>query len=69
MLCGQKRFEFALQGGGLAWPLATNTSSHTAGGASCGSPKVFVFCMCVYACECVCEREIDRREIANNHSL
>lgn len=38
--------------------LATDTSSHTAGGASCGSPKVFV---------CVCGTEIDRREIANEH--
>lgn len=45
-------------GGGPAWPLATDTSSHTAGGASCGSPKVFV---------CVCGTEIDRREIANEH--
>lgn len=29
---------------GPCWLLATNTSSRTAGGASCGSPKVFV-CM------------------------
>lgn len=46
MLCGQKHFEFELQKGGLAWLLATNTSSHTAGGASRGSPKVFIF-VCV----------------------
>lgn len=45
-MCGQKHFEFELQKGGLARLLATNTSSHTAGGASRGSPKVFIF-VCV----------------------
>lgn len=48
-------------GGGLACPLATDTCSHTAGGASCGSPKVFVLC--------VCGTEIDRRGIASERSL
>lgn len=64
MLYSRKRFEFAFQGGGggvLSWPLASNTSSHTAGGASCGSPEVFVLH--------VCGTEIESREIGNKCSL
>lgn len=63
MLCGQKHFDFELQKGGLARLLATNTSSHTAGGASRGSPKVFIF---VYVRRK--KKTKNRKKAASNHS-